>query len=539
LNSYRTGPDGLTNFDTDVRTLLAQEDFDAAVEKVGPENSGAIGDRLLQLMDEALVRHYAADYEGSNAAIERAVRIIDDRYTKSISKAVFSLATNDRTLAYSPDLSERAFLHYYGALNYMALDDPVEAAVEARRLAYMLDREDTAGLRANEVSLRRSLRYFTAIVFEAAGEFNDAAVAYRHVWGADVELNLNQVGPGASEPGATSVDSEPVAPGLVLPSEIRPLAGFGDVVILVENGFVAHKVERGVTIPLFADDQRAMDSDDSAVQLAAAACIAEREFTDVPGYTGLATEADRPWTRGERGSCVVGDADALNLWADEISSSFPGLVSGSGRSRDRRETDGEDNEDDEDENDEEEGGDDGFYLMRVVWPEIRSTAPFLPPPGVSVDGEPGQPMTLTADLSGAVNDEYLEDITGILLKSVARAATKYLSYRGARDVFGDENETLGEIAGIAVNAAGFIMERADTRSWHVLPSSVTMIRLRLPEGSHSLTLQLDRESVVLADESTSLRSAALLGDDSSATVDLGSVDVQPGRIRVLSYRKWR
>ncbi len=231
LNSFRTGPDGLTNFDTDVRTLLQQEKFDEAVEKVGPENSGAIGDRLLQLMDESLVRHYAGDYVGSNAAIERAVRVIDDRYTKGVSKAVFSLAINDRILAYDPDLTEKCFLHYDGALIYLALGDPMEAAVEARRLAYLLDREEADQLGSRELALRRALRYFTAIVFEAAGEENDAAVAYRNVWGPDAGFDLSSSEVGAPEPGETR--------------EV------GDLIVLSENGFVAHRWSEASRFPCF------------------------------------------------------------------------------------------------------------------------------------------------------------------------------------------------------------------------------------------------------------------------------------------------
>ena len=245
---------------------------------------------------------------------------------------------------------------------------------------------------------------------------------------------------------------------------------------------------------------------------------------------------------------MLGDSDELSLWTDEVAAEFPGLVYGGGRPRTRdqskktaqsqKETDSDEDESDE----EEDGTDDSFYLMRVVWPEMRTTTTFLPPPRVIVDDTAGSaPSILSADISAAVMEEYEHDITGILLKSVARAATKYLSYRGARDVFGEDNETLGEIAGLAANAAGFIMERADTRSWHVLPASVAFVRLTLPAGTHRVSLQLGRDNVVLADEGGSLRTAAMLANESSPlpVIDLGDVEVQPGSVQVVTYRKWR
>ena len=326
-------------------------------------------------MDEALVRHYAGDYSGSNVAIERALVIIDDRYTKSISRAVFSLATSDRKLAYDPNFTERSFLHYYGALNYLALGDPLEAAVEARRLAYLLDQADETDLRPAEIGLRRSMRYFSGIVFEAAGELNDAAVAYRQVWGADVELELSRIDSERPEPGANPVDPPAVPDGLVIPQEIVQQPGFGDVVVLVENGFVAHRVERGVTIPLFADDQRAMQADDDASRLAAAACIANRELADVPGFAVVATDSDPPWSTGEDGACELGSPQAVAAWTEEVSSMFPGLGhSGGDRRRSRAGgDDGSKKDDEDDESEDDESEDEGFYLMRVVWPEIRTT----------------------------------------------------------------------------------------------------------------------------------------------------------------------
>ena len=125
-----------------------------------------------------LVAHYANLFPESNKAFEQAEIIAEDRFTKSLTKEGFSLLTSDNLLPYTGTKFERLIAHYYHALNYIYQDKIDDALVECRRatnlMNYFKDEDDDydffgAGF----------IAYFSAIVFETAGEFNDAFISYR------------------------------------------------------------------------------------------------------------------------------------------------------------------------------------------------------------------------------------------------------------------------------------------------------------------------------------------------------------------------
>lgn len=102
---------------------------------------------------------------------------------------------------------------------------------------------------------------------------------------------------------------------------------------------------------------------------------------------------------------------------------------------------------------------------------------------------------------------YMPAITA---RAVARAVLKYNMSREA----GKQND----VAGLIVNLAGVITERADTRSWLSLPANIQMARLQLPAGSYSLSIEL-------LDEFNQPRH----------TMTLHDIKVKPGERQYVSY----
>jgi tetratricopeptide (TPR) repeat protein len=471
-----TGPHGLTSYDADLRRLSAQGRFEQALT-VAEEDAGDAGDELLADLNRAIVEHYAGRYEESNARLQAADLEIEERFTKSVSRAALSLLTSDRSLAWLPSESERLMIHVYGSLNYLALGEPDEAAVEARRLSRLLDQlADGNGLDAlgaDNRRLYRSLRYFTAAVFEQAGERNDADVAYR-LAGTDPEAE----------------------------------SGSG-VVVLVESGFVAHRVERSVTLLVGADelDDLRYGSEDRRQRFAR--CFSHQKFEGT-----------------------------LNEWGAQDADACDGL--------DRRPR-------------KRDHDDDLTYLMRVAWPSMYqplSSRPLgtvqaftgdrpvplldvardataldpLPAPGDTV-GAPGEgagalPLGLpgygqpvmSADVSGAVIQDFNRKAPGILVKSIARAAVKYTVVKAIEDGASEKDETLGDIAGIVGNVFAALTERADTRSWTLLPARLQIVRLDLPPGTHHVKVAA--------------------GGANERTLDLGNVEVPRRGVAVVATRAW-
>ncbi|HKG94990.1 MAG TPA: hypothetical protein VKA84_23945, partial [Gemmatimonadaceae bacterium] len=224
-----------------LRQSLATGSFDSALKWTSVEDEGAPGDALLRHLYAGTVAYYAGRYEESAAAMQRAEDLAEARYTRSVSRGALSLVLNDRVLAYEPGATERLMVHYYGAQAYLRADSFEGAVVEVRRMMHLLERYEEAGTPVHAPT-RAALHYFAAAVFEAAGERNDASVAYRDAAAAAGDSTLLPPAPPRAARRTRRVPSAPAA------------AATGEVVVIVERGFVAEKVERSLAVSLESDE---------------------------------------------------------------------------------------------------------------------------------------------------------------------------------------------------------------------------------------------------------------------------------------------
>jgi len=426
LGPQTRGPDGLSVYDGDLRDLARQGQFEDALE-LAETDGDAAGDDLLATLNLATIEHYAGSLESSNDHLLSADIEIDDRFTKSVTKAALSMITNDRALKWLPSRLERPMIHVYGALNYLALGEMDEAAVEARRLSSLLDEMPEIETRDANQDVYRTLRYFSGAVFEAAGELNDADVAYRHA----------------------GFENEP------LESRIQDGLALGEVVLLVESGFVANRRERSLNLLLNADDADYLRRGSDRSRHHAASCLSRQRLAFAYESFGASLDTDDCAPRPPRQ-----------------------------RPRRRpRKRDGDNNNDDDDDHEKEVA-----YLLRVAWPVMHSSIDAVPLGYVrayaasSTADHEGETL-LSADLSGAIVREFNGRAPGILIKAVARAAVKYTVV----DALADDSE----VAQVIGNALAALLERADTRSWNLLPSDMHLVRLQLPAGVHQVMVEFD------------------------------------------------
>ncbi|NIQ96850.1 MAG: hypothetical protein GWO11_04175, partial [Desulfuromonadales bacterium] len=136
-------------------------------------------DRLLYLMEKGTLLHLKGAYRQSNEVLEAADRLFEELFTRSVSAETLSFATNDTVIPYAGADYESVYLNYYKILNYLALGETSDAAVEARRIDEKLNWfTDRYG---EEHAFREDafLRLLTGLVYEAQGDANNALVAYR------------------------------------------------------------------------------------------------------------------------------------------------------------------------------------------------------------------------------------------------------------------------------------------------------------------------------------------------------------------------
>jgi len=161
------------------QSLRAGQPAQAAVIVEQNENEYGAHSRLLYDMDRGLTLQLAGDYQQSNRVLEQADDLIERLYTKTIRAETAAFLTSDNALPYEGDPYEHVMINVVKALNYAAQGDLTEALVEVRRIDHRLN---VLGDQVKEPSAYRNdgfARYLSGILYEAAGDINNAFIAYR------------------------------------------------------------------------------------------------------------------------------------------------------------------------------------------------------------------------------------------------------------------------------------------------------------------------------------------------------------------------
>jgi uncharacterized protein len=453
-----------------LRHHLMAGEHERALKILTPGSRDPFGDDLLRALQEALVLRQAGEFERSNERFAWAEDEIDRRSTLSVSRAAGSLILNDRVLPYLPGRGEAAMVPFYRMLNHLALADLEGALVEARRLSAQLGPPHST--KGAECRHDGALRYLAGLVFEAGGEQNDALVSLRQ---ADVSFRSCGSAGGGAPDGfgadlirlARVLDFEEVADYAVArygtPAE--PVGGTGEVLVLVEQGFVGHRREEALHVPIFPADIEELESGDVEGILRATASITARLANNF----------------AERG--VWGAA-----WDDNPATHFGYALRGA-------------------------------HVLRLSWPSFVEPDPAPVPMRLRVDDDSIAVHTL-ANLSVALQRDFEEGRPVLLARAVGRGLTKYLVSREAeRQAEKRRGEIAGFLTGRLANLAANELERADVRSWSLLPDGLAIARVTLPEGSYRLRLETGSE-------------------EGSIVRDLGTVEIRAGELVVLGERIW-
>ncbi len=241
---------------------LERRDYEGALARL--EKPEGKTNKLLYRLERGLIFHYQGQYQTSNQEFEKAEKLIDELYTRSVSRQLASLITNDAIIPYSGEEFERAFIHYYRALNYAYLGLPEDALVECRKANLKL--ADYAQDADYQLSYKNDafIQYLTGIFYEAQGEWNDAYISYKD---AEQGYQAYQQAFGLQMPPTLPIDLARLAnrlgfaderAGYIERYQLDPKSltgtGSGQVVVFVEQGFVARKRQHEVQIPLLKDD---------------------------------------------------------------------------------------------------------------------------------------------------------------------------------------------------------------------------------------------------------------------------------------------
>ncbi len=259
-----------------LRPELAAGRFDRALASI--EHGTSSTNRLLTLLEHGQVLHLAGRFAESNAVFQQAENLADALYSRSVSRAAVSLITNDTTISYRAEPFELAMVPYYRAFNYISVGERGEAVVEARKASLLLARSaeatlaelggETPGGALGRFGDDGFLHHLAGMLYESNGETNDAYIAYANAARAYV---ADAATTGISPPPWLAEDLGRTARRLGFASDLAALAeelpsvfsserppeppDTGHVVLVVESGWVAHKDQVILNLPILSSDR--------------------------------------------------------------------------------------------------------------------------------------------------------------------------------------------------------------------------------------------------------------------------------------------
>jgi uncharacterized protein len=413
------------------------------------ENEYGAKSRLLYTMDRGLTLQLAGQYRQSSQALEQAGDEVERLYTTSVRSETLAFLTNDNALPYEGDAYEHVLINVVNALNYAAQGQLQEALVEARRIDHRLNVLSDKVKETNGYRNDGFARYLSGILYEAAGDLNNAFIAYRNAYEAYEAMRGWSRTP---VPPSLRADLLRTTEALHLTVEFeryrqlfpdvvwQPLSAepqLAQVVMISYNGRAPRKEDRYLDLSISLD----------ALQLV----LLNRGLTPLPHQRNRA--------------------------ADSV------LYGLSGR------------------------------VVRVALPRLVPQQTQVPFEDMTLTGSSGHSVTVRSELGQnvtALAEKSLSDrLPRIAVKAVARAASKFAMAeavtRGAQQSAGkDAGPWVGLIVGLVTKGLAVASEEADKRSWQTLPDEIHIARAWVSPGPYQVTVRPAGQGQTVGPESPSL-----------------------------------
>ncbi len=175
----------------DGHQLMARRQYGEAAQVFLREATKSRSNELLYLLDASIAFFAERRYQDAIDTLLKAEKMAEIKDYTSLSEEGASLLTNDSVKSYKGEDFEKVLINVYLALSFGALGKLESAQVEARKINLILYRMIHDGKRNYEES--PFARYLSALIWEAAGEWNSAYVDYQYVQ----KLNPDYPGIGA------------------------------------------------------------------------------------------------------------------------------------------------------------------------------------------------------------------------------------------------------------------------------------------------------------------------------------------------------
>lgn len=426
---------------SDYYSNIGRENYAAALEaKKANRFLSQDRNKLLYYMERGKLFHLMQSYDSSNLYLNKADEFLESK-RKTAGDFITSNLLNPMTQTYLGEDFERFMIHYYKALNYLYLNDPEGARVEARRITLSTSEQEDK-FRVGSDRYKQDAFAFTVqgMIYELNGETNNAFISYRNA--VDLFLrNESQTYYGVHLPKQLVQDLYKTAFAVGFTDQIdiystktgiafeqKPVAEGGELIVFFEKGMAPVKVDQSITVTndgingFFFDGPYGRTG--VPFNYAAAGWVKPRPLNEfrmlrvaIPGYEPRQYRADR-FTIQANGESYTGElAQEFNVLAKQV------------------------------------------LEERMV-------------------------KEISAALVRMVVKKTSEYAVSEAAKAVAKSSDKKDEKKKQRD-----GEAAALTAGLLMNIFNSATEKADTRNWQSLPAFIQYVRVPLKKGNNQIVLR--------------------------------------------------
>ena len=422
---------------SDIESDLYTGDFSQAISRID-QNKFLLKtrNRLLYLLEKGKIEHLLGNYEKSNAYFEEAYILIDDKIKTNAGQAVAAKFTNPMAEPYKGEDFEKVTIHYYKALNFFHMGMADEALVEAKRINIKLyEINENYAENKNKYSEDAFSQIIQGIIYESVGDINNAFIAYRN---AEIIYTKND--------GAYF--------GVAMPAQLK-------------EDLLRTSKKMGFTQEYETYRKQFNVPAETVAQKGKKGSVAANTQNNVPEPTG---EAIVFWENG------LGPAkDQIVITASGGNGFFYGSYYDEGQL--------------------EQimipippGANIG-NVNAIAIPKYRKRENYYSRATITVNGAE-QPFEMVQDFypiaKQCLKDRMLRETIDLVLRFATKKATSAGLGLLADNLLGDG---AGDLVKLGADVAGAATEKADTRNWQSLPSSVSYARLPLKEGENSFVIK--------------------------------------------------
>ncbi len=159
---------------------IDKKEYNRVLQYYDDELKESDHDRLLYLLDKGMVLQMAERYEESKRFLFAADQLAEELDAISLSTQAGAFLSNDEAIPYKGEDYEKVMLNVFNAFNFIALKDYEGALIESRRA-----REKLKVLQQYEGQQYKEdvfVYYLSGLLYETAGEINDAYIDYKRVF---------------------------------------------------------------------------------------------------------------------------------------------------------------------------------------------------------------------------------------------------------------------------------------------------------------------------------------------------------------------